>query len=171
MTTILSEYDSCTLCPHNCNVNRNSGDVGVCGEVADLRLSFAGLHFGEEPLITGAGGSGTVFVTGCNLRCAFCQNFQISQEHMGKPVKTDEFIAICRALEKAGAENINIVTGSHAIPALAHGLRQLKAEGFPLPICWNTSSYEGIEALELLKDIVDSWQKIIPMLLVTLFFG
>ncbi|NMA56419.1 MAG: radical SAM protein, partial [Treponema sp.] len=91
MNTLLLAYDSCRLCPHDCKVNRNKGELGICGESAELRLAFAGLHFGEEPLITGSGGSGTIFVSGCNLGCAFCQNFQISQEKMGSVVSTEDF--------------------------------------------------------------------------------
>ena len=157
MNTLLLAYDSCRLCPHDCKVNRNKGELGICGESAELRLAFAGLHFGEEPLITGSGGSGTIFVSGCNLGCAFCQNFQISQEKMGSVVSTEDFATICLRLEKEGAENINIVTGSHAIPALALGLKEAKKKGLSIPVCWNSSAYENVEALELLKNFVDIW--------------
>lgn len=157
MNTLLLAYDSCRLCPHDCKVNRNKGELGICGESAELRLAFAGLHFGEEPLITGSGGSGTIFVSGCNLGCAFCQNFQISQEKMGSVVSTEDFATICLKLEKEGAENINIVTGSHAIPALALGLKEAKKKGLSIPVCWNSSAYENVEALELLKNFVDIW--------------
>lgn len=157
MKNILEAYNSCILCPHNCQVNRNKGEVGVCGETADLRLAFAGLHFGEEPIITGNKGSGTIFITGCNLGCAFCQNYQISQEKMGRKVSLDEFVDICLRLQNAGAENINIVTGSHAIPSLALALSMAKKEGLVIPICWNSSAYESIEVLELLGEIVDIW--------------
>jgi putative pyruvate formate lyase activating enzyme len=157
MNTLLLAYDSCRLCPHDCKVNRNKGELGICGESAELRLAFAGLHFGEEPLITGSGGSGTIFVSGCNLGCAFCQNFQISQEKMGSVVSTEDFATICLRLEKEGAENINIVTGSHAIPALALGLKEAKKKGLSIPVCWNSSAYENVEALELLKNLVDIW--------------
>lgn len=157
MNTLLLAYDSCRLCPHDCKVNRNKGELGICGESAELRLAFAGLHFGEEPLITGSGGSGTIFVSGCNLGCAFCQNFQISQEKMGSVVSTEDFATICLRLEKEGAENINIVTGSHAIPALALGLKEAKKKGLSIPVCWNSSAYENVEALDLLKNFVDIW--------------
>ena len=116
-----AEYERCIACPKRCGVNRNAGERGFCRETAELRIAWAGLHFGEEPPVSGAGGSGTIFLTGCNLRCVFCQNFQISQEGMGRAVTEQELIEICRALQDAGAENINIVTGSHAIPALGAG--------------------------------------------------
>ncbi len=151
------EYDSCTLCPKNCKVNRNKGEKGFCRETRDLRLAWAGLHFGEEPPITGAGGSGTIFVTGCNLRCSFCQNYQISQEGMGRAVSLEEFVNLCFVLEKEGAENINIVTGSHAIPAIALGLKEAKGRGLKIPVVWNSSAYETEEAISLLSDCVDGW--------------
>lgn len=151
------EYESCIICPRKCATNRNAADRGFCGETADLRLAWAGLHFGEEPPVTGKGGSGTIFITGCNLRCKFCQNFQISQDGMGRSVSKDEFADICLALQNAGAENINIVTGSHAIPAIATGLRTAKDRNLSIPVLWNSSAYETPEALALLDGLVDVW--------------
>lgn len=150
-------YEHCTACPKNCGVNRNAGQRGECGETAELRIAWAGLHFGEEPPVTGIGGSGTVFVTGCNLCCSFCQNFQISQQGMGRAVTEKEFIDICLTLQEAAAENINIVTGSHAIPALSAGLRAAKRQGLTIPVVWNSSAYETVEAIAELKAVVDGW--------------
>ncbi len=152
-----TEYESCAICPRACGVNRNKGERGFCGETADLRLAWAGLHFGEEPPVTGKCGSGTIFVTGCNLRCKFCQNFQISQDGTGRAVTADEFASIALALEHAGAENINVVTGSHAIPAIATSLRASRARGLSIPVLWNSSAYENPEALELLAGLVSVW--------------
>lgn len=157
-------YDSCNLCPRNCGVNRYCG-CGFCGEGAELRLACASIHRGEEPPITGTGGSGTIFVSGCNLGCVFCQNHQISrpallrsglaargaEQPLGRAVSIEEFVMICRTLQKAGAENINIVTGSHAIPALAAGIDAARSAGVYIPVLWNTSSYETVQALELLR--------------------
>jgi len=151
------EYESCRICPRNCGVNRNNGETGFCGEDAGIRVAWAGLHFGEEPPVTGTGGSGTVFITGCNLRCLFCQNYQISQDGMGKSVSSAVFADICLALQKTGAENINIVTGSHAIPAIATGLREAKGKGLSIPVLWNSSAYENTEALDLLDGLVSVW--------------
>ena len=160
----MSLYNCCILCPRRCGVNREAGFRGYCGETAALRLAFAGIHRGEEPPITGKGGSGTVFVSGCNLGCAFCQNYQISQGSisegniacgMGRPVSNDEFAEICLALQNKGAENINIVTGSHAAPALALGVKQARKQGLSIPILWNSSGYDGTETLEILKEFVD----------------
>jgi putative pyruvate formate lyase activating enzyme len=152
-----TEYESCAICPRACGVNRNKGERGFCGETAELRVAWAGLHFGEEPPITGKGGSGTIFITGCNLRCKFCQNYQISQDGMGRAVSASEFAEIALALERIGAENINVVTGSHAIPAIATGLRAARARGLSVPILWNSSAYENPEALDLLDGLVTAW--------------
>ena len=150
-------YSPCNTCPRKCNSNRNEGKKGFCLETQDLRIAWAGLHFGEEPLITAKGGSGTIFITGCNLHCAFCQNYQISQRGMGSTVTAAEFSDICLKLQDKGAENINIVTGSHAIPVLRDYLIEAKNKGLAIPICWNSSAYETPESLELLKDVVSIW--------------
>mgnify|MGYP000862958815 CR=1 FL=1 len=150
-------YSSCVQCPRRCGADRAAGRTGFCGETNGVRIAVACLHFGEEPLVTVHGGSGTIFFTGCTLRCAFCQNYQISQEGMGRSVSSDEFTGICLRLQDAGAENINLVTGSHIIPQLAEYLKAAREAGVIIPYCWNTSSYESVEMLELLKDTVTVW--------------
>ena len=150
-------YRNCTLCPRNCGADRNNGPAGFCCESSGIRVASACLHFGEEPPVTAGGGSGTIFLTGCNLRCAFCQNYQISQQRMGADLSPAEFVEICLKLQAAGAENINIVTGSHAVPALAEGIRAAKDSGLKIPVCWNSSAYEKPETLELLSGLVDIW--------------
>lgn len=150
-------YKSCTLCPRNCNVNRFSGDRGFCGETFDLRIAYGGIHFGEEPPVTVSKGSGTIFFTGCNLRCSFCQNYQISQDGMGKVLGIEDFAGLCLRLQEEGAENINLVTGSHHIPVIRAGLEKAKNKGLKIPVLWNTSSYENTGSLELLKPLVDVW--------------
>ncbi len=154
---MIGAYTSCTLCPRNCTVNRNEHKTAFCNETSDLKIGSACLHFGEEPPITVHGGSGTIFISGCNLGCVFCQNYQISREGMGKVVELDEFSDICLALQHSGAENINIVTGSHAIPSIAEGLKKAKKNGLSIPVCWNSSAFESLEALELLEGLVDIW--------------
>jgi putative pyruvate formate lyase activating enzyme len=177
----ISYYAKCLLCPRRCGVNRlgrhgiaspQGKDVnlisnkvngavsirpGYCGEGSGLRLASASLHRGEEPPLTGSGGSGTIFVSGCNLGCVFCQNHQISQGGMGRLVSPAEFAEICLALQNRGAGNINIVTGSHAVPAIAEGLDTARAAGLRIPALWNTSAYESAEALELLRDRIDTY--------------
>ncbi|MBP5403304.1 MAG: radical SAM protein [Treponema sp.] len=149
-------YSLCTQCPRNCKVDRTEFP-GFCGETKEVRIASACLHFGEEPLVTVFNGSGTVFFTGCTLRCAFCQNYQISQSGMGRSVSQDEFVKICHSLEEAGAENINLVTGSHLIPQIADYLKAARNDGIKIPFCWNSSAYESVETLELLKGLVTIW--------------
>lgn len=150
-------FKSCTQCPRKCGVDRTNGQTGFCKEPDELRIAFAGLHFGEEPLVTVFGGSGTIFFTGCTLRCAFCQNYQISQNGYGRVVSTSEFAKICLKLQEAGAENINLVTGSHNIPKIREGLLAAREIGVTIPFCWNSSAYESVEMLELLKGLVTIW--------------
>lgn len=152
-----SYYKHCAQCPRACGVDRAAGQKGFCGEDDKLRAAVACLHFGEEPFVTVFGGSGTIFITGCTLACAFCQNYQISQKGYGKEISVEEFARICIDLQKAGAENINIVTGSHQIPALAQGLKAARSLGLAIPVCWNSSGYESVDTLELLRGLVDIW--------------
>lgn len=149
-------YSSCTQCPRKCTTDRNI-NTGFCGEKKQVRIASACLHFGEEPLVTVFGGSGTIFFTGCTLRCSFCQNYQISQKGMGRNVDKDEFVKICLDLQNAGAENINLVTGSHVIPLVAEYLKAAREAGVTIPYCWNSSAYETVESLELLKGLVTIW--------------
>lgn len=150
-------YSACNQCPRNCGVKRNDGKKGFCGEDMTCKAAVACLHFGEEPLITVFGGSGTIFLSGCTLHCSFCQNYQISQEGMGAPVSEDEFVKMCLLLQEKGAENINLVTGSHHIPLLAKFIKAAKNAGTTIPFTWNSSAYESVEMLELLKGLVDIW--------------
>ncbi|MDR3311657.1 MAG: radical SAM protein [Spirochaetaceae bacterium] len=150
-------YSPCTCCPRCCGTLRGNGAAGICGEGAALRAAWAGLHFGEEPPLTGTGGSGTIFLTGCNLRCAQCQNYQISQRGMGAPVSQADFVRLCLTLQNAGAQNINLVTGSHAVPVLADYLAAAKSASLTIPVCWNSSAYETTEMLTLLAEVVDIW--------------
>ena len=144
---------ACGICPRQCHYPR----AAYCGGSSPLRLAAASIHRGEEPPVTGRGGSGTVFVSGCNLRCAFCQNAQISRGRMGQAVDASKFAAICLALQNLGAENINIVTGSHAVPAIAEGIRRARGDGLTLPCLWNSSAYEKTETLEALYGLVDTY--------------
>ena len=147
-------YESCRLCGRSCGVDRRN-TIAWCGQKDTIRMAWAGLHFGEEPPVTGEGGSGTLFFSGCTLGCPFCQNWQISRHGMGKDISTEEFVAICRVLKDAGAENLNLVTPSHFIPGLAELLPLLKSEGVDLPVVWNSSGQEAPEALEAVAGDID----------------
>ncbi len=152
-----SLYENCSQCPRKCGCNRTAGKTGFCGETDAVKIASACLHFGEEPLVTVHGGSGTIFFTGCTLHCAFCQNYQIAHQGMGTKVSCKDFVKMCITLQNAGAENINLVTGSHCIPQLAEYLRAAREEGVTIPYCWNSSSYENVEMLELLRGLVTVW--------------
>jgi len=155
MNSIASLYKSCRLCPRDCGVDRLAGETGFCGETAALRIGAAVIHKGEEPPLVGTGGSGTIFISGCNLGCSFCQNYQVSQDGMGKAISPEEFANICASLRGKGAENINIVTGSHAAPSLIEGINAARKIGVQLPVLWNSSGYDSLETLDILKDYVD----------------
>jgi len=148
---------NCTICPRKCGADRTQIPVkaAFCGESEEIRIASACLHFGEEPLVTVKGGSGTIFFTGCNLRCAFCQNYQISQQGLGKAVSSRDFSEICLKLQELGAENINLVTGSHFSPMLAEYIKSAKEAGLKIPVCWNSSGYDSIQSLESLRNVVD----------------
>jgi putative pyruvate formate lyase activating enzyme len=150
-----ASYNPCNLCPRSCGIERTAERRGFCGETGELRIAAATIHRGEEPPITGSGGSGTIFVTGCNLGCVFCQNYQISQKGMGRVVDDGEFARICLALQERGAENINVVTGSHTAPSLVSSLTKARDQGLNIPVLWNSSAYESPEILSLVGDIVD----------------
>ncbi|MGM0432514.1 MAG: radical SAM protein [Spirochaetota bacterium] len=156
------EYEQCRLCPNFCAVNRNRGEVGICGEGAALRIAFAGIHGGEEPCISVESapyqGSGTIFFSGCGLGCSFCQNNQLSglqRDHMGRVVTEEEFARIALALQKHGAANINLVTGTQFLPSIAAGIQAAHRNGLAIPVVWNTSSFESPEGLDLLDSFAD----------------
>jgi putative pyruvate formate lyase activating enzyme len=153
--------DPCHLCPRLCGVRRAQGEKGVCGEGWGVRLGGYSLHRGEEPPLssrdpeTGREGSGTVFVSGCALRCLYCQNAAISQSGLGFEVTVEELASIYVDLQARGARNVNWVTPTHALPWLVEALALAVDRGFVLPIVYNTSGYEQIEILRLLEGVVD----------------
>ncbi len=145
---------NCDLCPHNCGVNRIKGELGICGTGLKPRIASANVHRGEEPPISGTRGSGTIFMSGCSLQCAFCQNFPISQFGNGEGISTRELAARMLKLQKQQVHNINFVTPTHYLPQILAALWLAIPLGFSLPIVWNTSGYEKIDALQLLDGIV-----------------
>ncbi|OGC92706.1 MAG: hypothetical protein A2W25_06930, partial [candidate division Zixibacteria bacterium RBG_16_53_22] len=175
----LALLDDCTVCPRDCHVDRNAGSVkGICGVDSRLKVSSANLHFGEEPPISGdrgphkaphasqqgqAGpslpsvrdGSGTIFLSGCNLKCVYCQNFPISQQRHGDYVTIERVAFMMLDLERRGAHNINFVTPSHYLPQLMAAMLAAYKQGLTLPIVWNSSGYDKVETLRLLDGIVE----------------
>lgn len=152
---IEKHMQDCTLCPRKCHVNRNQGQIGYCGQTAELTAARAALHFWEEPCISGSHGSGTVFFSGCNLRCVFCQNHNIAIGKAGKNISLERLSEIFLELQEKGAHNINLVTPTHYIPQIAWALEAAKNHGLSIPIVYNTGSYEEVNSLRLLDGLID----------------
>ncbi|MBR5247649.1 MAG: 4Fe-4S cluster-binding domain-containing protein [Lachnospiraceae bacterium] len=145
----------CTLCPRKCHVNRLAGQTGYCGQTADLTAARASLHMWEEPCISGTGGSGTVFFSGCNVKCTFCQNHSIAVGKAGSKISTETLGEIFLSLQEQGAHNVNLVTAGHFVPQVCIALEWAKARGLNVPIVYNTGSYESVETLKMLDGLVD----------------
>lgn len=141
----------CSLCPRKCNIDRTN-KIGYCGVNEKIRVARAAPHYWEEPCISGKNGSGTVFFSGCNLGCVFCQNYQLSHEAFGKDVTEYELMKIFDNLINKGVHNINLVTPTHYSHVLSKVLKEFNS---PVPIVYNTSSYETVEALKELDGLVD----------------
>ena len=145
---------ACDFCPHNCGVNRIRGELGICGAGLKPKIASANVHRGEEPPISGTKGSGTIFLSGCSLKCVFCQNFPISQFGNGEVITTMELAARMLKLQRQRVHNINFVTPTHYLPQILAALWLAIPQGFSLPIVWNSSGYEKIDALQLLDGVV-----------------
>lgn len=146
---------ACDLCPHECGVNRLRGERGICGAGLKPKIASANVHRGEEPPISGTKGSGTIFLSGCSLKCVFCQNFPISQFGNGEEITTIELANRMLKLQRRGVHNINFVTPTHFLPQILAALWLAVPQGFGLPIVWNSSGYERVDALLLLDGVVD----------------
>ncbi len=141
----------CSICPRHCKVDR-SVNLGFCQSPDNFRVARAALHFWEEPCISGKEGSGTVFFSGCNLKCVFCQNNEISAENKGVEISDDKLISIFENLISQGANNINLVNPTHYAKRLANVLSRWKS---PVPIVYNSSGYEEVETLKALDGLID----------------
>ena len=150
-----STYAHCLLCPRRCGADRTSSH-GVCGMSDELRIARVGLHMWEEPCLSGKNGSGTIFFTGCNLGCIFCQNHRISTRELpGRAFTVEELAMAMLDLEKQGAHNINLVTGTHFVPHIIEGVRLARKKGLTLPIVYNCGGYESVETLRMLEGTID----------------
>ena len=149
-------YRCCELCPNECRVDRTAGQVGRCSMDSTVKIAWAGLHRGEEPPVSGRRGSGMIFFCGCPLHCQYCQNYQISQGGWdGVPVSEKQLASIMIALRDDGAASINLVTGTHFIPSIVTALKDAKSRGLDIPVVWNSSGYESVEALKLIDPLID----------------
>lgn len=148
-------YQACSLCPRNCNVDRSVA-TGYCGCLNTIKAARAALHHWEEPCISGTKGSGTVFFTGCTLRCCFCQNHSISQGGLGKEVSIKELSQIFLQLQDQGAHNINLVTATQYLPSILPALDLVKGK-LSIPVVYNCGGYETIKTVKMLEGYVDIW--------------
>jgi putative pyruvate formate lyase activating enzyme len=145
----------CRMCPRNCGANRSDGPLGECKTSASAIVSSAHLHFGEEAVLVGSGGSGTLFFSQCNLRCVFCQNHSISHSGEGRPVDRLELADIMLRLQRAGAHNINLVSPSHVVAPILQALVVAAQGGLHLPLVYNSGGYDAVDTLRLLDGVVD----------------
>lgn len=149
--------EACELCPRCCGAQRSAGARGVCGASDTLRVARAALHMWEEPPISGESGSGTIFFSGCSLKCVYCQNHEISTGNFGIEIPPERLVEIMLELQDQGANNINLVTATHYAHLLPGALAEARRRGLTVPIVYNTSGYERVEAVAALGDLVDVW--------------
>ncbi len=152
---LYQRLQKCSLCPRDCQANRLEGQTGYCGAGKDLVVYTAFLHHGEEPGISGEGGSGTIFFSACNLKCVYCQNHRFSHSLEGNRVTSEDLAGLMLRLQEKGAENINLVTPTHFLPQILEALSIAFRTGLRLPLVYNTSGYEKAETIEILDGIVD----------------
>ena len=149
--------NACTLCPRRCRADRARGRIGACGAGSTLTIARAALHFWEEPPISGESGSGTIFFSGCPLKCVYCQNHEISTEAFGLEIPASRLVEIMLELQEQGANNINLVTATHWAHLLPAAIQEARTRGLTIPIVYNTSGYELPEAVHELGDLIDIW--------------
>jgi len=153
-------FKECQLCPRDCRANRLEEGVlgysGFCGENHQLRVAYVGPHFGEEPPITGENGSGTVFFSGCSLKCPYCQNYQISRDGLGESIHVDElFERVVEMIETHDVHNVNLVTPDHFFPHVFELVSLLRRQGYNLPIVYNLSGYQSVYMLRMAESYAD----------------
>jgi putative pyruvate formate lyase activating enzyme len=145
----------CDLCAHACQADRLRGRTGICRAGQSVTVADYGPHFGEEDVLVGQGGSGTIFFTGCNLQCVFCQNWEISQLREGETVSVETLAGMMLELEEKGCHNINLVTPTPYLPPILAALEIAATRGLNLPLVYNCGGYESLAALELLDGVID----------------
>lgn len=149
------QLDSCQICPRKCGADRFSGKTGYCRASYTCRLALATIHHGEEPPISGTNGSGAVFFSHCNLRCLFCQNFEISQKEKGTEVSVNHLAEIFLSLQRKKVHNINLVSPTHYVPQIKEALIIAKEKGLVIPIVYNSNGYDSVESLQTLEGLID----------------
>jgi len=147
--------ENCTLCPRKCEVNRLKGELGTCKVGKAPMISSVNPHFGEEPPLVGRHGSGTIFLTGCNLLCLYCQNWEISHLMEGREISLEEFAKSMLYLQEIGCHNINFVTPTHQVPQILAALEIAIPKGLKVPLVYNSGGYDSIQELKLMDGIID----------------
>lgn len=147
-------YNSCELCPRKCHINRNT-TKGICSNTSTLKVARSALHYFEEPSISGTNGSGTIFFSGCNLKCCYCQNKEISNDNFGINISVERLSELMLELQAKNANNINLVTPTHFVPSIIEAIKLARENGLSIPIVYNTSGYESINTIKLLAGYVD----------------
>jgi putative pyruvate formate lyase activating enzyme len=147
--------EKCELCPRRCKAARLRGEKGYCGIANEIVIAHYGPHYGEEPPISGTKGSGTIFFSSCNLRCIFCQNYQISHYRTGESYTVEELVEIFIQLEKQGCHNINLVSPIPYVPFIAIAIKMARSRGLGIPFVYNTNAYENVETLKMLDGLIE----------------
>lgn len=150
----MSEYRNCKMCPRNCGVDRKYS-LGACRATDKVKVALASIHSFEEPCISGENGSGTVFFSNCNLRCVYCQNFEISRDGFGKEISTKRLAEIFLEQQSRGVNNINLVTPTMYVDSIIEAIKIAKARGLNIPIVYNSSGYEKVETIKKLAGYID----------------
>lgn len=151
----ISRLESCWVCPRSCEVDRRAGEIGVCGVGSQAVVSSYGPHFGEEKPLVGKNGSGTIFFSGCNLHCQYCQNAGISQQVKGEEADRFRLAEIMLSLQRQGCHNLNFVSPTHVVPQILAAVSEAVGKGLRIPLVYNTGGYDTVSTLELLKGIID----------------
>ena len=154
-SSALVHLESCQICPRCCQADRLEDERGYCRTGRWARVASYTPHFGEEPPLVGSSGSGTIFFSGCNLSCVFCQNWDISQMDAGREVSPEELAKMMLALQGSGCHNINLVTPTHIVPQILEALVLARDEGLSVPLVYNSGGYDSVETLRLLDGIFD----------------
>lgn len=152
---MIEKLEKCTICPHNCGINRKEGQVGRCKSKDTIKIALYSTHNFEEPCISGKKGSGTVFFSNCNLNCVFCQNYEISQQGKGKEITIQELAEIFIKQQEKDVENINLVTPTSYVPQIIEAIKIAREKGLKIPIVYNTNGYEKVETLKMLEGYID----------------
>ena len=152
---MLENLKKCELCPHNCKVNRLNGEIGRCKCKDKVKIALASVHYYEEPCISGENGSGTIFFSGCNLNCKFCQNYEISQLGKGIEITIEELSDIFIKQQNKGVNNINLVTPTMYVYQIIEAIKIARKKGLDIPIVYNSNGYENIETIKKLSEYID----------------